>query len=330
MNSLTVRNDYIEVVKDIAQNTRDIRTRIAKIKEKISDEEFSTDNGVSLLDAKHQMLLSYLSHLSYYILLRLSASPVENHPVIDKLLENRVFLEKIKPLELKIKYQIEKLVKSADMEQGKIENINDESANPLAFKPNPMALEQEDDAQPHQEEDGVYKPPKLAPMFFDEAPKTKKGRLTAHQREKASRSRLLNELRAQYDDRPEEQTAEGTGYGAHEIGNEFDEKWKERERFEEENMVRLNMTREDKKLRKHLEKRASTTRFQNDFEVTRTICSNCRISRQTFRIFMHFLEQLIKMRSMILEWVSYVKRILQSQEHSLVANIKMLVSWFRQ
>lgn len=117
---------------------------------------------------------------------------------------------------------------------------------------------------------GIYRPPKLAPKHYDaSSTREKTGRLSERTLEKASRSRMLNDLRAQYDDRPEEMTAEGTGYGAAEIGaSKEDEKWAEREKYEEDNYTRLNMTRLDKKLYKTLEKRGGSLRFQNEFDVS--------------------------------------------------------------
>jgi len=38
---------------------------------------------------------------------------IKGHPVIDQLVKIRVYLEKIKPIEKKLKYQIDKLLKTA-------------------------------------------------------------------------------------------------------------------------------------------------------------------------------------------------------------------------
>ena len=94
------------------------------------------------------------------------------------------------------------------------------------------------------------------------------GKLTEKTREKASRSRLLKDLKAQYDDRPEEMSAEGTGYGGRDsTATKEDQKWNDREAFEEANFIRLNMTRADKRSAKRLAKKGCLMRFQNEFKV---------------------------------------------------------------
>ncbi|CDJ52366.1 hypothetical protein, conserved [Eimeria brunetti] len=65
--------------------------------------------GVSLLDAKNQLLLSYLVYLSYYILLKAHGAPVGAHPVIERLIETRLLLQKFKPLETSLKPHLDRL-----------------------------------------------------------------------------------------------------------------------------------------------------------------------------------------------------------------------------
>src|SRR4051794_38662999 len=75
-------------------------------------------NGISLLDVKNDLLLSYLQHLVFLILLRLRNSYVQNNEdkslgdeAIKKLIELRVYLERgARPLEGRLKYQIDKVL----------------------------------------------------------------------------------------------------------------------------------------------------------------------------------------------------------------------------
>ena len=71
---------------------------------------FSFFQGVSLLDAKNQLLLSYLSYLSYYIVLKAHGVPVASHPVIERLIESRLLLQKLRPIEAALKPQLERLL----------------------------------------------------------------------------------------------------------------------------------------------------------------------------------------------------------------------------
>ena len=87
--------------------------------------------GISLLSLKNHLLLSYLQHLVALFSLKLSSkSLVQSEPaarVVAHLVKLRVVLEKVAPLELKLKYQVEKLVRKADQfdDQGGAQNQED-------------------------------------------------------------------------------------------------------------------------------------------------------------------------------------------------------------
>ncbi len=78
--------------------------------------------GISLLDTKNELLLSYLHNLVFLIILKLrnqsSPSPAEesslNAAVTQKLVELRIYIEKgVRPLEGRLKYQLDKLLLAA-------------------------------------------------------------------------------------------------------------------------------------------------------------------------------------------------------------------------
>ncbi|KAI9008142.1 Sas10/Utp3/C1D family-domain-containing protein [Gaertneriomyces semiglobifer] len=269
--------EFVTLVKDFKEKAADLQSRLTPVLTDLESGKRQTFNGVSLLEVKLHTMLSYLTNLTFFMLLKLHGLKVEGHPCVMQLVEDRIVLEKIKPLEQKLKYQIDKLVKAAAMQEdeefiaGRARTADEAAiADPLKFKPNPAALLSHkgdaDDAQ-EDEKSGVYRPPKLAPVHFEDEPRAKTGKLTQKEKEKVSRSRLLRDLRSQYDDRPEEMTAQGTGYGAQEVGaSKEDERWTERETFEEENFVRLNLTREDKKLQKKLSQKGALLRFHDEFQ----------------------------------------------------------------
>lgn len=94
--------------------------------------ELTTDQGLSFLEMKYNTLLSYLINLTYVVLHKCSGQKIEDDPCIDRLIEIRTVLEKIRPINHKLKYQIDKLVKTA---------VTGTSSNdPTAFKANPDNL----------------------------------------------------------------------------------------------------------------------------------------------------------------------------------------------
>ena len=83
-------------------------------------------DGISLLDAKNELLLSYLQNLVFLIILKLrsrsslgedpaSSESELNDAVTKKLVELRVYIEKgVRPLEGKLHYQLDKLLHAAN------------------------------------------------------------------------------------------------------------------------------------------------------------------------------------------------------------------------
>ncbi|KAF2134522.1 hypothetical protein P153DRAFT_3556 [Dothidotthia symphoricarpi CBS 119687] len=172
------------------------------------DDILPPKEGISLLDVKNELLLSYLQNLVFLILLKLRARSSTNgdpkvqdlHPqdeVVQKLVELRVYLEKgVRPLENRLKYQIDKIIRTADdamrrtnqaaakpksrKTQGGAESDNsdaesaasaqtEDDEDEMTFGPNSAALARVklDGAEARTKEsakDGIYRPPKITPM----------------------------------------------------------------------------------------------------------------------------------------------------------------------
>lgn len=86
-----------------------------------------SENGITLLDAKSEIFLSYLQALALRNLCIIRSikdgSGAEDarsvsHQITKKLVEHRVYLERgVRPLEQKLKYQVDRVVKAADDEE---------------------------------------------------------------------------------------------------------------------------------------------------------------------------------------------------------------------
>jgi len=175
-------------------------------------------------------------------------------------------LEKIRPIDYKLRYQIDKLVKTAV-------TGTTNASDPLNFKANPTNLMDEDtDSETEEEEDAVneykkkkknaksvdadeeiiakYVPPRLTSMPYDDddTKADKQEKIRERARKRALNSTLIDELKEDYLDTPVEISG---GSRAQQL---ISKAWKERERYEEDNLVRLPMSKEDR----HREKRLST------------------------------------------------------------------------
>jgi hypothetical protein len=150
---------------------------------------------------RSHLLLCYLQYLCYYVLLKLHAIPVKDHPVIDKLIEIRVLMSQLKPIETALQPQIQRLLQSSDSVplQVRPELLIDESDSSDAGDSDLASelWEEKSDTQ-------VYKPPKVLAMeYVDEAAERRKEKeiQSKSRREKLLfKSEAAEALREEFDD----------------------------------------------------------------------------------------------------------------------------------
>ncbi|KAJ7491268.1 hypothetical protein FB451DRAFT_636521 [Mycena latifolia] len=194
---------FCSVVDDMTTSISSVRQVVNALRQQ---ENLSTKDGISLLSLKHHLLISYLQSLLLlsshraightltersppsqpFSHLDREARGADTGDLVDSMIETRVVLEKVKALESRMRYQIEKLVRTAqEPEKAEGAAIDD----PLAFRPNPQNLlnndgeesdisdnDRHDYGSSHREadsNDGIYHPPRLAPVPYSAAPKTK-------------------------------------------------------------------------------------------------------------------------------------------------------------
>ncbi|KAI0031698.1 hypothetical protein K488DRAFT_86547 [Vararia minispora EC-137] len=173
------------------------REHIKTLREKQSAPDMDFADGISLLSLKHQLMLGYihsLALLNAHRALGHSLSSDYSHmlpgfassergkrgsepaDLVASTVEGRLVLEKIKVLEGRMRYQIEKLVRLAEEAPAAEGALND----PLAFRPNPQALagaasssESEEGSDAEAGKPAIYRPPRLAPMPYTDVPPPK-------------------------------------------------------------------------------------------------------------------------------------------------------------
>ena len=145
------------------------------------------------------------------------------------LIKLRCFLERLKPLDNKLSYQLDKIA------NGTIEDD-------LKMKPNPQNM---DTSLTINEKPGVYKPPKLQAAIFEEK-KGKEERNEKRLKTKLARSALIQNLKNEMNDNPLEIKS-----GKNKRLRDIEQMQKE---FEEDNFVRVQLSKQEIKLRKKLER----------------------------------------------------------------------------
>ncbi|XP_030033427.2 neuroguidin [Manduca sexta] len=245
----------VKLLKEMNMNVQQVSQLVDGMLVRVKSGEISTDKGLSFLEMKYQMLLSYLINLTYIVLRKCSGEKIESDPSIDRLIEIRTVLEKIRPIDSKLKYQIDKLVKTAVVGATSEDDPQTYHANPA----NLMSKLDNSEAETSEESDegdnkketsksNIYIPPKLAAVHFDET--TSKVDSDKKNKEKSRRqflnSSVMRELRDEYSEAPLEVT---TGNYVKQSISKFEQ---EKTEYEENYLTRLPVTKGEKNRRKQL------------------------------------------------------------------------------
>lgn len=225
--------------------------------------------GLDYLHVKNSLLVSYLIDLVVHLR---NGSTDKNDNVDDspqRLLEMRTVLEKLKTMDVKLKYPIEKMLSlqsSSFAAAGVHTNDSNPTEDPLEYKPQ-LAEEGDED---HDDEgyryeneegndsnpEGIYQAPRLQAV-----PYTHDATHTSEVQQKRLRQRLrageiAQALRHEFTETPETEDNQGAGerINATREYQRMEQRQNEKLRYEEDNFVRLTVTRQEKKERKRLQR----------------------------------------------------------------------------
>ncbi|XP_058057025.1 neuroguidin [Anopheles bellator] len=124
----------LRLLDEMNSNFRQVSDLVGNMLQRVKTGELSTEYGLNFLEIKYHMLLNYLINLTYVVLRKCSGHRIENDPSIDRLIEIRTVLEKIRPIDYKLRYQIDKLVKTA------VTGGSSTATDTTSFRANPANL----------------------------------------------------------------------------------------------------------------------------------------------------------------------------------------------
>ncbi|KAL6098033.1 ngdn [Pungitius sinensis] len=244
----------VQLLRNLTEQVVSVTGHVRELITKVKDGAFKTSQGLSFLDLRYHLLLFYLQDLTHLISIKTEGGKIKDSEALNRLVTIRTVLEKMRPLDHKLKYQIDKLVRTA-VTGSLAEN------DPLQLRPNPENLisklseseESEGEAGDKTENKAAhssgkkYVPPKIAPVHYDgdmtEADRKKAQ--SERQRRAALRSSVIQELRQQYSDAPEEIRDRRDFQSDRDSREEI-----HRKNYEESMLVRLNMPQRQKNARK--------------------------------------------------------------------------------
>lgn len=238
---------------------QEVREQLGPLLQRLKGEGIKNgqEKGLSFLETKYQLLVGYCANLAWYLSLKVRGRrDVDRHPVVERLVKYKLLLEKIKPMETKLQYHIDKLL---DASNRKDHLAKDSEAHNLAFRPNIHLEADEDEEDEEDDASAVYKAAKLKAVHF---PDKKNDKLEERDRAMARKSRMLSDIQAEMEDRPEEETLDPV-YGAAKVHHG---EAKDRDEYEEENFVRFSLSKtEQRKLEKLQARPIDELEDLNDF-----------------------------------------------------------------
>jgi len=238
----------LKLLTEIKQNATETRRKVNSLVEEIQSDSEKTE-GISFLDLKNRLLASYTSNLGFVMLKKCSGKRLEGESAVERLVEIRTVLEKIRPIDQKLRYQVDKLVNIA-------ENGTVDQNDPLRYKPNPEGLlsKLNEDSDGDEEENDIdtstqkFKAPMNVPQYYSEGTTEQREAVEGEKSKKRAISKaIMDSIKEQYLDAPEE-----VSHKADVVKKKFIDDEREKIRLEEEHFIRMPVTKADRIRRKEM------------------------------------------------------------------------------
>lgn len=221
--------ELLALLAELTESLQEVRSRVGPVLQQVQGGQLATAEGLSYLEAKHLLLLSYCTHIVFYVLLKAEGAPVTTHPVISRLLQLRTTLEKLRPIDKKLAYQIDKLLAAGQKPLAASQHGEDGGDLPppqedaLSFGPRPDQLlprSQAGVAPSTGDANGLYRPPRLAAVAMEPQGEENGTRGSAKERRRerdasrrGGRAALMAELAQEVEGAPEEAGTAGGAIG---------------------------------------------------------------------------------------------------------------------
>ena len=206
LQTLTKYKELNEQLREFLKNIL-LSEKSSLLNEQINS-TINDNGGISLLSIKNDLLLHYLMNLVAVMYRRSTPNQSLNssstRSMILRLCEIRTFIEKIRPIEQKLQYQMDKLLKN-DADQQLNHRANIENFDEDINEKEEIDQNEEDEI----EKPKMYRPPKLVPVEYNEDfnDKNEKGTVNKrleHLKRRAYHSDILEDFKTKYSDAPEE------------------------------------------------------------------------------------------------------------------------------
>lgn len=109
--------ELLGLLQEMKEKAEEVRNIIAPILEAVKSGALNakemSEQGLSYLEVKHNLLLSYVTNITFVCLLKAEGRSIRDHPVIQQLVHIRTLLERMRPLDARMQQQINRMLKAA-------------------------------------------------------------------------------------------------------------------------------------------------------------------------------------------------------------------------
>lgn len=256
--------DAVDAFLNVQKLSADLRKFAPEIASLLDTDHINSHHAISLLQAKSATLLRYNRNLIRLVQLKIKGEPIQS--IADKLVADWVALERIRPLEKKIRHQVDSLLKAvaaqAAGKESEADRFKKRQSAALFGSGGDEIDERGDHRIEHQadeeqlEEKSLLDP--IAEVVHDEQDARKAAQEVKEQAKKQARilrDEDVREMLAELKGRPEELRHDDFGSAKKStVLRTLLRDDEERMRYEEENMTRLSISKKDKKRRRNIER----------------------------------------------------------------------------
>lgn len=103
--------ELVGLLSELNQAVDQLETKVDPILNKLKEEKNLNKPGIQYMELKKQLLLSYCQAITFHLLLKSEGHSVLDHPVLARLVEIKNLLDKMKPLDENLSFEVEDYLK---------------------------------------------------------------------------------------------------------------------------------------------------------------------------------------------------------------------------
>jgi len=102
--------ELIGLLRELQHSAAQVRQRVLPAATALQRQGIGHSVGAAYLEAKQQLLLAYVTHISFFLLLRAEGHQVRTHPVMARLVQIRSLLDRLRTVDDRMRGDVDRLL----------------------------------------------------------------------------------------------------------------------------------------------------------------------------------------------------------------------------